>query len=178
VEQPPVELQDVQEIAPRAREVVARFRHDQADILIDAELHHIGATAMPFGHTKGDVDVNVRVEQAAFAALVDRLRERLRVAQPANWTPTYASFATDRYRLPLGVQVTVIGSADDYLLILRERMLTEPELLREYTELKRRAAASGATAYWEAKNVFLQDLLADYGSSRSGDIPEHSSKRR
>jgi GrpB-like predicted nucleotidyltransferase (UPF0157 family) len=160
----PVELQDVQEVAPRAREVVARFRQDHADIITEAEVHHIGATAMPFGHTKGDVDVdvNVRVEQAAFAALVVSLRERLRVAQPENWTPTYASFSTDRYLLPLGVQLTVIGSADDYLLMLRERMLARPELLREYNKRKLRAAANGASAYWDAKDAFLQELLVDY----------------
>jgi GrpB-like predicted nucleotidyltransferase (UPF0157 family) len=44
-------------------------------------VHHIGATAMPFGHTKGDVDVNVRVEATTFTAVVTVLRERFDVAQ-------------------------------------------------------------------------------------------------
>lgn len=154
----PVELRAVQEVAPRARETVRLFEQDNADILA-GEVHHIGATAMPSGHTKGDVDVNVRVEEAKFNTLVAALRERFDVAQHENWTPTFSSFLTDRYSLPLGIQVTVIGSESDFLLALRDRMLTEPDLLREYDERKLRAAARGAAAYWEAKNSFLQELL-------------------
>ena len=155
----PVQLRAVEEIAPQAHEVVSSFRRDNADIL-GAEVHHIGATAIPFGHTKGDVDVNVRVDEAALAPLVAALQERFEVAQPENWTATFASFSTDRYQLPLGVQVTVIGSADDFLLELRERMLARPELLHEYDRLKVLAAPHGAAAYWNAKNAFLQKLLA------------------
>jgi GrpB-like predicted nucleotidyltransferase (UPF0157 family) len=155
----PVELHDVQEVAGQARELVSQFQEDNADIL-DAEVHHIGATAMPFGHTKGDVDVNVRVEDAMFPALVEALRERFDVAQHKNWTPSFASFSTDRYSLPLGIQLTVIGSGGDFLLALRDRMLARPDLLREYDKRKLGAAALGAAAYWDAKNSFLQELLA------------------
>lgn len=157
----PVSLRDVREVAPRAREIVVRFRHDNADIL-DVEVHHIGATAMPFGHTRGDVDVNVRVKEAAFGPLITALRKRFQIAQAESWSPTFASFSTERYPLPLGIQVTVLGSKDDYLLALCERMHAQPEVLREYDDHKLRAAARGATAYWNAKNQFLQALVADY----------------
>ena len=60
--------------------------------------------------------------------------------------------------MPLGVQVTVIGSADDFLLGLRDRLRADPELLRRYDEVKAAAAAGGADAYWEAKDRFLQEL--------------------
>lgn len=156
----PVQLRDVREVASQARQTVSRFRQDNADIL-GADVHHIGATALPLGHTKGDVDVNVRVELAAFAALVAVLQDRFHVAQPENWTLTFASFSTGQYQLPLGIQVTVIGSADDYLLALRDRMLARPELLHEYDELKLRAALRGTDAYLKAKNAFLQRLLTE-----------------
>ena len=151
-------MRDVEEVAQQAREIVGLFEQDNANILT-GELHHIGATSMPFGHTKGDVDVNVRVEEAKFTALVAALRERFDVAQHENWTPTFASFSTDRYSLPLGIQATVIGSEGDFLLALRDHMLAEPDLLREYDERKLRAAALGAATYWEAKNSFLRELL-------------------
>ena len=63
----------MQEVAQRAQEIVSLFEQDNADVL-DAEVHHIGATAMRFGHTMGDVDVNVRVEEVTFTALVNALR--------------------------------------------------------------------------------------------------------
>jgi GrpB-like predicted nucleotidyltransferase (UPF0157 family) len=75
----PVALVDVQAVAPVARRVVALFEREFADVLAHAEVHHIGATALPAGHTKGDVDVNVRVEETRFPALVASLAERLQV---------------------------------------------------------------------------------------------------
>ena len=115
---------------------------------------------MPFGHTKGDVDVNVRVGEREFEYAVGVLNEHYEVAQYENWTPTYASFSTDRYELPLGVQLTVNGSVDDFLLDLRDRMRSEPEQLRRYDEIKLDAAKRGPDAYWQAKNDFLREMLA------------------
>ena len=157
---PPVELRAVGELAGLAEQVVVRFKNDLAGVVPDVEVHHIGATAMPFGHTKGDVDVNLRVEERRFSEIVAALREQYEVAQPDNWTATFASFSTDRYPLPLGVQVTVIGSADDFLLSLRDRMRSEPDLLRKYDDRKLSAAPRGQSAYWEAKNAVLQEILA------------------
>ena len=155
----PVRLVDINEVSTAALETVAAFEREHADALAGTEVHHIGATALPFGHTKGDVDVNVRVSAARFAAVVAALRERLAVAQPGSWTATFASFSVDGYPLPLGVQVTVAGSADDFLLALRDRMRADPELLRRYDEAKLAAAHAGAVAYWRAKVELLRELL-------------------
>ena len=157
----PVQLRPVQGMAPLAEKVVSRFRRDVADV-VTAEVHHIGATAMPSGHTKGDVDVNIRVGEQTFSAVVSALRERFAVAQPENWTPTFASFSSDCYSLPLGIQVTLRGSAADHLLALRDRMRADPRLVQQYDDVKLNAAPRGGTAYWEAKNEFLQKLLADW----------------
>jgi GrpB-like predicted nucleotidyltransferase (UPF0157 family) len=160
----PIVLWDVAEVAARAEQVVAGFEADIAMLLPAVEVHHIGATAMGFGHTKGDVDVNVRVGEETFDEVVDVLRQHFEVAQPHNWTPTYASFASGRYALPLGVQVTVIGSSDDFLLTLRDRLRDEPELLRQYDKRKLRAAPHGHHAYSEAKHDFLRELVPrDWG---------------
>lgn len=153
-------LRDVRDVAPAARRVIARFQRDFKAELAGVEVHHIGATSLPAGHTKGDVDVNVRVHEDAFARVVAALAERLQVAQRENWTPAFASFSTDAYPLLLGVQVTIIGSPDDFLLALRDRMRSDPSLLQRYDEAKVGAAWSGADAYWSAKNAFLRELLS------------------
>jgi GrpB-like predicted nucleotidyltransferase (UPF0157 family) len=161
METSPVALLDVQAVAPVARRVVALFEREFADVLAHAEVHHVGATALPAGHTKGDVDVNVRVEETRFPALVASLAERLQVAQRENWSESFASFSADRYELPLGVQVTIIGSRGDFLLTLRDRMRADPSLLRRYDEIKLAAAAEGADEYWKAKDRLLREILAD-----------------
>jgi GrpB-like predicted nucleotidyltransferase (UPF0157 family) len=154
----PVTLLDVAEVKGAADDIVAAFEAEWRGRLGDAEIHHIGATALPPGRTKGDVDVNLRVPADRFAAVVEHLFTHLAIAQPENWTPTFASFSAPGYELPLGVQVTVIGSAGDFLLELRDRLRADPELLRRYDELKARAAPGGADAYWQAKDRFLQEL--------------------
>ncbi|MDX6453842.1 MAG: hypothetical protein QOH16_3891 [Gaiellaceae bacterium] len=156
----PVTLVDVPEIAAVARRVIAKFERDFGDVLVHAQVHHIGATALPFGQTKGDVDINVRVDEDQFPMTVNALGDRLTVAQPENWSETFASFSAEGYELPLGVQVTVIDSNDDFLLALRDRMRTDPSLLRRYNEIKVAAAAEGAEAYWKAKDELLRDMLA------------------
>jgi GrpB-like predicted nucleotidyltransferase (UPF0157 family) len=161
VETHPVTLVDVQEIAGVARRVITEFERDFGDALAHAQVHHIGATALPFGQTKGDVDVNVRVGEAQFPMTVSALGERLTVAQPENWSETFASFSAKGYELPLGVQVTVIDSKDDFLLPLRNRMRADPSLLRRYNDIKVAAALEGAEAYWKAKDEILRENLAD-----------------
>jgi len=158
----PIELVDVREVASRAEGIVAAFERDYGHLLAQHEVHHIGATSLPFGHTKGDVDVNVRVERAQFQGVVSALSTRLAVAQPENWTPVFASFSADGYSLPLGVQVTVIGSDADFLLPLRDRLRADAAALRRYDDVKVAAAAGGAEAYWQEKDRLLRELLADH----------------
>jgi GrpB-like predicted nucleotidyltransferase (UPF0157 family) len=114
---------------------------------------------MPDGLTKGDVDINIRVKAEVFGATVGALQSRFAVAQPENWTDTFASFADHRRELPLGLQVTVIGSADDFLVPLRDLLRTDPILRREYDRLKEQAAPLGAAPYWAMKDEMLRNLL-------------------
>ena len=88
-----VDLRDVGEVAGAADRMVEQFRHAYSPLLPGAEIHHIDATAMPFGHTKGDVDLNIRVAALDFADVLEVLRRTCRVAQPENWTETFASDA-------------------------------------------------------------------------------------
>jgi GrpB-like predicted nucleotidyltransferase (UPF0157 family) len=164
----PVTLLDVAEVKDTADDIVAAFEAEWRDRLGGAEIHHIGATALLSGWTKGDVDINLRVPEDRFDAVIDELSARLEIAQPANWTPTFASFSAPGYALPLGVQVTVIGSAGDFLLALRDRLRADPELLRRYDELKARAAAGGADAYWQSKDRFWQELRYVGSSTTTG----------
>lgn len=154
----PVPLRPVGDVAAIAAAIVARFQRDVGPLPGGAEVHHVGATALGTGRTKADVDVNVRVDVAYFDLVVQALQARFAVAQPENWTPTFASFATDEYALPFGIQVTAKGSEDDFLLELHERLRADPELRRRYDDVKSEAAPHGAEAYWQAKDAFLREL--------------------
>lgn len=157
-----VVLQPVSEVASLADKIVAEVATELRTLLPDCEVEHIGATALPDGVTKGDVDVNIRVPASSFERAVEMLTAQFAVAQPQNWTPTYASFSDPDRALPLGLQVTVSGSPDDFLVLLRDLMRTDPALRRNYERCKTQAAQLGRKGYWEAKNRMFQDLLRQH----------------
>jgi GrpB-like predicted nucleotidyltransferase (UPF0157 family) len=164
-----VKLRPVGELAPHVERVLARVFAQLATLLPDAELHHIGATSIPEAVTKGDVDVLVRVSSRQFPIAVDALKRHFDVKQPVNWTPEFASFGSDAgYELPLGVQVVVKDSKDDFLLFLRDYLITNKAALEEYNRLKVKHAREGAEGYWRAKNEFLEKILGSMMSNETG----------
>jgi GrpB-like predicted nucleotidyltransferase (UPF0157 family) len=158
VTEQPLELFPVESLAGEVDLVLTALRRELSTLAPGVGVEHIGATAMPDGVTKGDVDVNLRIAPERFDSLVAALSARFDVAQPQNWTGTYASFSDTRRGLPLGIQVTVVGSDDDFLVELRDRMREDPDLRRRYDAVKRANAPAGREAYWQAKDDFLRRL--------------------
>jgi GrpB-like predicted nucleotidyltransferase (UPF0157 family)/predicted kinase len=164
----PVTLVPVTKVAATAKKIVMELEKLLARVLPRCRIEHIGATAMPDGLTKGDVDINVRVLSDDFGLAVDVLRRvGFQVAQPKNWTQTYASFSDASHVLPVGLQVTVVGSPDDFLVPLRDLMRRDVELRRRYDRCKREAASQGPDGYWAAKNALLAELRDQIARSRS-----------
>jgi GrpB-like predicted nucleotidyltransferase (UPF0157 family)/GNAT superfamily N-acetyltransferase len=153
--QVPIELHPVDERASDIESVLADLRRDLRVLAPGVAVEHIGATSMPDGLTKGDVDVNLRVDADRFDQVVGALSTRFDAAQPQNWTGTFASFSDTRRGVPLGIQLTVIGSDDDFLVALRDLMRDDPDLRHEYDAIKRANAPAGRDAYWQAKHDFL-----------------------
>jgi GrpB-like predicted nucleotidyltransferase (UPF0157 family)/N-acetylglutamate synthase-like GNAT family acetyltransferase len=152
----PIELHPVEDLASEIESVLAELGRDLRVVAPGVEVEHIGATSMPDGITKGDVDVNLRVDHDRFDQVVVALSTRFDIAQPQNWTGTFASFSDTRHGFPLGIQVTVIGSDDDFLVDLRDRLRTDPDTRHEYDEIKRASAGAGRDAYCRAKDEFLR----------------------
>jgi GrpB-like predicted nucleotidyltransferase (UPF0157 family)/GNAT superfamily N-acetyltransferase len=154
----PIELRPVEDLASDIDAVLADLRRELAALAPGVVVEHIGATAMPDGLTKGDFDVNLRVDQERFDHVVTALSTRFDVAQPENWTATYASFSDTCRGVPVGIQVTAEGSDDDFPVMLRDLMRADPELRHQYDAMKRANAPRGRNAYWRAKDEFFHRL--------------------
>jgi GrpB-like predicted nucleotidyltransferase (UPF0157 family) len=160
-------LQPVENLAAAVDEVVVKLEKSLRALLPTCQIEHIGATSMPDGLTKGDVDINIRVSQDDFPRTVETLRNHFPVAQAHNWTESFASFSDTSLALPVGLQVTVLGSPDDFLVPLRDLMRRDAELRHRYDRVKRDAASLGADGYWAAKNALLTEIRAQMARSRS-----------
>ena len=156
----PINLKTVDELKPQVQRIISQLSAQLEALFPDIELHHIGATAIPGALTKGDVDVLLRVSGARFFAVVDVLKRHFTIKQPDNWTPDFASFGDDTsFALPVGIQVVVKDSENDFLLFFRDHFISHPAALAEYNRLKTTHAAEGPEGYWKAKDQFLEKIL-------------------
>ena len=156
-----ITLRKADDLRPQVEGILRRVFAQVRALVPDAELHHIGATALPGALTKGDVDVLLRVPLGRFPAAVEVLRQHFAVKQPVNWTSEFANFGDDvGHDLPVGIQVVVKDSSADFLLYLRDYFTASPEALREYNCLKVAHADEGQEGYWRAKDEFLARILA------------------
>lgn len=154
-------MRPVPQVASVVDAVLDDLVADLAVLLPGAIVEHVGATCHESSITKGDVDVALRVRADEFDDAVVALLSRYAAAQPQNWTATYASFSSTGL-LPVGIQLAVVDSPDDFLVPLRDLFSTRPDLLAAYDSCKRDAAPLGAKSYWEAKDRFLRALLAEH----------------
>lgn len=154
----------------RERVAPAFAEHRQAiqELISYAEVEHVGATSVPGALTKGDLDLLVSVPDEQFKRAATALQERYSIHQPENWTATFASFKeVPEGEIPVGVQLVVRGSHDEYLFIKwRKRLTAEPELLAEYNALKRDLSGADPDTYVTAKAQFIE---AHMGSPSKGD---------
>jgi GrpB-like predicted nucleotidyltransferase (UPF0157 family) len=133
-----------------------------------AEIEHVGSTSVPGALTKGDVDLLVRVRRDDFDAATLALKGHYAVHQPANWTPTLASFADHGSAdPPVGVQLVVAGSPDDALFgPFRDALIRDPRLLAEYNALKRRQDGEDYQRYTDVKGRFVERVLRELAGTR------------
>jgi GrpB-like predicted nucleotidyltransferase (UPF0157 family) len=160
-----IRIRPESEIRKAAQSAFVEHRGRVLRLLPDAEVEHVGSTAIPGALTKGDVDVLVRVTIHDFDDAVSQLRSMYAVHQPHNWTPTLASFADrDADDPPVGVQLVVAGSADDRLFgPFREALIRDPALLAAYNALKRSHDGDHYQHYTDVKGEFVRDVLARVG---------------
>lgn len=161
--------------AALAAEVVRRETVRIVALLPGVEVGHVGGTSIPGAMTKGDVDLVVRVSGSEVQWVIAVLREVYSVNQPENWSPIFASFKDDSsFPLPLGVQVVVRGSACDFFHWFRQRLVSDPDALARYNEVKRRHEGADAESYREAKTAFIEALLTAENRPLFGAPPEEA----
>ena len=110
------------------------FQQQKKQILAEfplADIQHIGSTAIPGSITKGDLDIQVRVSKKEFEKAKKYFEKLYDVNQPENWSDTFASFKNaNSFEIPVGIQLTVIGSPYDNLFQSQLKLLIEnPDIL-------------------------------------------------
>ena len=123
--------------------------------LPQAEVHHVGSTAIPGALTKGDLDVQVRVTAADYEASRDRLAMLYAINKGGFVAADACSFEDYDTNPPHGVHLTVIGGSCDIQWRFRDALRASDELKQRYEALKRRFHGGSMSSYREAKEQFV-----------------------
>jgi len=155
-----------------AQRSFARIASDVSSILPDAEIEHVGATAVLGCLTKGDLDVLVRVTPADFPLAVRALDATLRRSLRNDSTSDYIEYDFDRDGRSASIQLVVAGCWHDRRFRqLKSALASDGEALARYNELKRYHEGLTMTDYRIAKVAFIDALLIDSTvSDESGDL--------
>jgi GrpB-like predicted nucleotidyltransferase (UPF0157 family) len=125
----------------------------------EADIHHVGSTAVPGSLTKGDLDIQVRVSQFSFQDAVQKLSGIYDLNEGSTQADSFRAFKDDSSIPPLGVQLTVVNSELDIFWKMREVLLCNERLRIEYDELKQIYNGKLMEDYRQAKGLFFQKLM-------------------
>ncbi|MEB2279583.1 GrpB family protein [Lysinibacillus xylanilyticus] len=128
-------------------------------LLPDADIQHVGSSAIPNSLTKGDLDIQVRVNAEQFSNAVVLLSNLYESNDGSVKTDTFRAFKDDTTKPPLGIQLTVIDSEFDFFWKFREVLLANNKYRDAYDKLKKEYEAKSMDAYREAKDIFFQSLM-------------------
>jgi GrpB-like predicted nucleotidyltransferase (UPF0157 family) len=128
-------------------------------VLPEADIQHVGSSAIPNSLTKGDLDLQVRVDAENFPKAVDELSKLYELNEGSTKTSSFRAFKDDSADPPLGVQLTVKDSEFDFFWKIRDVLLLNDKYRNKYDDLKRKYEGKDMELYREEKNSFFEKLM-------------------
>ncbi|WP_172372321.1 GrpB family protein [Sporosarcina jiandibaonis] len=129
------------------------------ELIPNADVQHVGSTAIPNSLTKGDLDIQVRVSEIQFYQAVEALSAIYELNEGSIKTDEFRAFKDDTIIPPLGIQLTVKDTEFDFFWKFRDVLLKNDQYRIEYDELKLQFEGKDMEAYRGAKNDFFSKII-------------------
>ena len=151
------------------------IRKQILSVCSNIEIIHIGSTAIPGLQTKGDLDINVRVQKIDFWDVINIIKntgyyeldgtlqnDDLRHLKPIK-----------TFNIDTAIQVTTIGSEYDTFVLFNEILLANKNALKDYSNIKKLYGVVSDDEYRNKKSVIIQYYInAIKEIAQQGDAPE------
>lgn len=165
--EPTFQLVDTEPAREKAQQLFERVRNLLVFLLpSDADIRHIGATAVPGCLTKGDLDIVVRVPDVAFQQADTLLAKYFVRNEGSIRTASFSAFEDASTDPHLGIQLTMIGGQHDFFHLFAEALRRSPDLVSEYKSLKLHHEGNDMAVYRAAKDAFVERILTGKSSRR------------
>jgi len=144
---------------PAVEDLVRRYVRGLRDLVgPEPEIEHRGATALHM-LGKGEIDLYVRVDRAAFQAVYDPLHAAL--GEPGSLEPHRARFNDEIDGTEVEVQLVDRDHPEERAgRIFFFCLQAHPDAVEAYAALKRQYAPVSRRAYYRAKYHFVRAILA------------------
>lgn len=143
-----------EELFEKAAIVFNTQKKELEAILPKVDIQQVGSGAVPGMIGKFDVDIQIRTTIEQFKEVVLILHKQYTPKHPDIWTDDFVIFSNNKEYL-IDIIVTVINSKYDDFYRVRDALIANPNLLKEYNELKRQYEGKSYGEYRNAKIAFL-----------------------
>jgi 5-(carboxyamino)imidazole ribonucleotide synthase len=159
-----------------ARRVAALINERRPELVVE----HIGSTAVPGLPGKGIVDLSIETQPAEIPGIVAMLYELGFGPQPGPdpWPPTrpmpVGAYEYDGTSFRIHLHVQPVGGDMPRDLAFRDALRNDPELKRQYTDLKEGITAGGAVdgfRYTHSKTTWILGVYRKLGYSPPAILP-------
>ena len=142
--------------------IFANLKSRISEKLPASNIDHVGSSAIKGAISKGDLDILVRVDIADLERGISALQELgFTVKQGTLRTESLCMLVTTEFSEDVAVQLVAQGSEFENFIIFRDRLNTNPDLVKQYNQLKLESAGLSAADYRTRKSKFIQRVLAD-----------------
>lgn len=147
-------------IREQVRTEFLNISQNLTQLLPEADIQHVGSTAIPGALTKGDLDINVRIPADRFQSAERILGDRFERKPNPSYPDKFSYFKNDSPPISIGIQLTVIDSEFDFFWKFRDLLLQNPELVTAYNQIKQKFNGKASAAYRVAKSDFIEFIIS------------------
>jgi GrpB-like predicted nucleotidyltransferase (UPF0157 family) len=145
--------------------VIATFQNLQEQlsrIVPNAEIEHIGASAIKGAISKGDLDLLVRVEKNDFAESLARIQTiGFKIKDGTLRTESLCMLQSITTEIDAAIQLIEKGSKFEMFILFRDRLNNDPNLVEKYNQVKIDSTGLSADEYRSRKDKFIRSVIGD-----------------
>lgn len=131
------------------------------DILPDADVDHVGSSAIHGAISKGDLDILVRINKEELESCIEKLKKLgFKEKQGTLRNDSLCMLYTDQYKEDVAIQLVARNSEFEDFLLFRDLLNSDPTLVSEYNALKEKSEDLTADEYRSIKSIFIEKVLS------------------
>ena len=143
-------------------EMAYLFLKKQINLLLpQADVHHIGSSAVPGVISKGDLDIYVGVETNEFSRCLEALKTSgLNVKENTFRCEELCMFETIYKGIEVGIQLVDSKSTYTNFLTFRDTLINSKNVRDRYNKLKQKSVGLSPVEYRKVKSKFITGILS------------------